>query len=399
MKTFQYRGYTSAGKTTRGLIEALDPKDAREKLKQQGILTQKLEDAALGRKRKGALDLATRALLYRELGVLLNAGLPMDQSFQLLIDTPELEPYSVRLAAARDRLTEGQTLAEALQATGKQVTAFETSVIEVGERSGSLGSTLHRLADFLEQDLAIRDRITTAMAYPIFVLGMALLVAIIMLGVMLPRFRTLLLELKVDLPWLTEAVLAVGWFAVHFGWIILLVLGIGGWFLFRRMAEDTSLKIKRDRLMHKLPLLGPAFESLVNLRFSRTLALLLEGGVPVTESLKLASEASGSPWIAAEMEPEIERVKEGGSIAESIARIPMLQSSLPGWIRAGEASGDLVNLLGNAAQRYERNWDKTVTRSLNLIEPILIMCVGTFVLIIALAILLPVLSMNQALRT
>ena len=280
------------------------------------------------------------------------------------------------------------------------MTPFETSILSVGERSGSSATVLDRLADFLEQEQNIRERIRTAMMYPLVVLGLAIVVAGVMLGVMLPNFRELLNEIgHKELPGLTRAVLAVGGFLTRWGWLLFLGLGLSIWTLFRRIRSNEAWKVAANRCLFRLPVIGQAMMSLVNLRFARSLALLTRGGVPITEGLNLAAEATGSPWIVQEMTREVVAVREGGTVGDAVSRIPPLAGSLPGWIRAGEASGDMVNLLENASERFERNWEKTVTRSLNLLEPVMILLVGVFVLIMALAILLPILSLNSSMQS
>lgn len=398
MATFQYKGIHSAsGRSTKGLVEALDIKDAREKLKRDGVLTQKISQSGGGKTRRGNLfDLATRSHLYRELGAMLHAGLPLDQAMNLLIETPELGDNANVLAMARDKLKEGRPLADALSESSSKVTRFEHSVIEVGERAGTLDSALDKLAEFLEREQTIRDRVKAAMVYPSVVFGFAILVAVAVLGIMLPNFQKLLDKMNVELPFITRAVIAFGDVMRWAGPILLVLLGLAAFWLWKRLESSPSFRAKLNRQLFRVPLVGGAMEALVNLRFSRTLGLLLRGGVPVTEGLSLAGRASGSPWVAELADHESTEVAGGSNLADALARIPPLSGSLPGWVRAGEASGDLPRLLDCAAERYERTWDRKVSRILDLLQPILILIVGGFVLLVALAILLPVLSLNKS---
>lgn len=400
MATFEYKGILSdTGRATKGLVEALDVKDAREQLLKKGILTQKIgPSGARGSwlKARKVFDLPTRSLMYRELGSLLKAGLPLDQAMDLLIETPELGDNATLLAGLRDKLNEGTSLAAGLQATNKKVTAFEIAVIQVGERAGTLDVVLDRLSGFLEQEQIIRERIQTALTYPAFVLILALFVAVAVLGIMLPNFQGLLEKMNVELPLLTKVVLALGEFMSRFGLILAIVIGGGIYWFVRSFRRNLGFRISADRRLFQIPIVGKAYESLINFRFSRTFALLLQGGVPVTESLVLSARASGSAWTEEEVTREAETVAGGDALADALGRVPPLAGGLPGWVRAGEASGDLPHLLESAAERYERAWERQVSRTLNLIEPILILVVGVFVLLVALAILLPILSLNQS---
>lgn len=399
MATFQYKGIeTASGRSIKGLVEALDVKDAREKLKRDGVLTQKISASGAGRKtgRGRLFDLPTRSHLYRELGAMLHAGLPLEQAMSLLVETPELGANANLLARARDQLKEGRSLADAFAETSPRVTRFEHSVIEVGERAGTLDGALDKLADFLEREQAIRERVRAAMVYPAVVFGFAILVAIAVLGIMLPNFERLLGKMNVELPWITRAVLSFGEIMRIAGPILLIGGALLGLWFWRNWKTSGTKRASVNRKLFKLPLIGGALEALANLRFARTLGLLLRGGVSVTEGVSLAGKASGSPWVAELAEQESVAVAGGSNLADAIARIPPLAGSLPGWVRAGEASGDLPRLLDCAAERYERTWDRKVSKILDLLQPTLILFVGGFVLLVALAILLPVLSLNQS---
>ncbi|NQT92115.1 MAG: type II secretion system F family protein [Lentisphaerae bacterium] len=142
-------------------------------------------------------------------------------------------------------------------------------------------------------------------------------------------------------------------------------------------------------------MIGGGYGILVGLRFSRTLSILLQGGVSAVEALALAGEATGSCWMSEIAASEAESVRHGSSLSEAVARIPPLADTLPGWIQVGEASGNLARLLESAGERYQVRWDRYISRSLSFLEPVLILAIGSFVLLITLAVLLPVLSLTQ----
>jgi type II secretory pathway component PulF len=148
--------------------------------------------------------------------------------------------------------------------------------------------------------------------------------------------------------------------------------------------------------LFRTPLVQRGYSALVNLRFARTLSLLLGGGVSLVDGVILAGRATGSAWVARLAESGAEALRHGKNLAEAVRAIEPLSASLPGWIQAGEASGKLENLLENAGDRYQQQWDRLISRGLSVLEPLLILAVGLFVLLIALSILLPVMSLNQA---
>lgn len=402
MKTFVYKGLTEAGRTSRGLVEALDLKEAREKLSRQGVFAESVRVAGEKTRRpwsrrREPFGLDARAMIYRELGSLVRAGLPLVHSLDLLVRSPELGENQAVLAGIRDRIREGESLASALEASGSRVTPFEKAVVAVGERAGTLDEVLERVASFLEEQQAMRDRIGTALLYPAMVVVLALGIGMAVLGLMVPRVGAILTESGAALPWLTRALLGAGRF---FSAILLPLVGVLalGLVLFRRkVARDPQWREWLDRQWFRLPLGRRLYTALVNLRFARTLSLLLEGGVPLVEGMDLAGRATGSPWVSTLLHDEADAVRQGQSLAASLRAVPPLSMALPGWVEAGEASGDLSGMLESAAHRYQLQWDRLVNRFLALLEPALVIVIGVFVLLVALAILMPLLAMNQQL--
>lgn len=399
MKTFAYRGFNEAGRHTKGLVEAIDVKEARERLAAQGIMPEKLLPAGTkpGGLRRRGFGLGDRALIYRELAALLHAGIPLDQALELLLETPELGRCAEVLAKVRDAVRDGDALAAALSESSRRITLFETALLETGERTGALDAALVRLADFLEEEDSIRERIRTAMIYPAFIILLALVVSVLLLGVMMPNFEKLLGEMQLDLPPITRVMLGLGGFLARFGWVVLAGLGLLAWMAWRGFTGSALWQARWARAQFGLPVWGKVTTALVNLRFSRTLALLLQGGVPLEEGLPLAGRSTGNTWVETGIETEAEKLRQGSSLADAVRRVPALSGALPGWIRAGEASGDLPELLESAARRFQRDWEKRMTRALSLLEPIVILVVGLFVLLVAMAVLQPILSMNEIL--
>ena len=404
MRTYSYRGYTDRGESCKGLIEAFQEKEAGEKLAERHIFPISLQEVGETRKRSffrsgktGAATQDARALLYRELAVLLRAGLPLSQALELLIDTPELGVWHGLLASIRDAIRQGSSLAAAQEQAGFTDQPLEHALIEMGERAGALGEVLILLADYLDERGRLRDRIQTALIYPALVLGMSVVIMIFMFGFMMPRFAQLFAEARLTLPLFTRAVLAGGRMA---GFLLsaFLVLSVAFAFLWRRyFRKQPDYVIRVERLLFALPGVGMCYTAVVNMRFSRTLALLLRGGVGLIEGLLYAGRSSNSRWVERLMEREAESVRRGSTLAAAIRRVPPLSGSLPGWIQAGEAGGDISLMLEEAARRYQLQWDRMISRFLAMLEPLLILVIGIAVLVIALAVLMPVMSLNDAL--
>ena len=400
MKTYAYKGYDSSGKGCHGLVQATGLKDVREQLSGRQIFPSEISEAAqkgrggfFGRRRHSEEE---RNILFRELEVLLGAGLPLEKALDLLIETPELASCRNQLAGMRDQLREGTPLAEAMAEAGL-VQDHEKALIEAGEQSGSLDHVLERMAGFQEEQQVVRERLQTAMIYPAFILVMSILIMVLMLGVMMPRFAEMFAEARVELPLLTRLMLRFGKAAGYVTVLLPVLLLVGGYGLRRQMKQDSALNIRVNRSLFRMPLFGRIYLALVNMRFARTLALLLRGGIGLVESLVYAGRAAGSAWVESDVLQEADAVRHGSSLADAVRRIQPLSGALPGWIQAGEASGDLAGMLEQAARRYQMQWERMIARFLALLEPILILLIGGFVLLIALAVLMPVMSLNSAL--
>lgn len=399
MKTFAYRGFDQSGRGARGLIEALDLKEAREKLSARGVLAERV-DPASGGSGSGArvrpFDLDVRAVFYRELAALVRAGLPVVPALDILIQAPDQQAQSGLLAGVRDRVREGATLSQALAESSPLITPFERAVLTSGVRAGNLEVVLDQLGGYLDDQVRLREGVQSAMLYPLLVIALALLIGIGMLGFVLPSLTRMFAEGNIPIPALTRGLLWVGRHTFTVGVPLLLAL-LGGLLLLRqRLHRDRAFGIRFEQGLDRIPWVRKGLRLLAGLRFARTLALLVRGGVPLVDALDLAGEATGSRWISAEMRRGAEEARHGRPVAQIIRTVPPLSDSLPGWFQAGEASGDLAGLLEQAARRLQMQWESYLNRMLKLVEPLLILVVGVLVLLIALAILLPILSLNQA---
>lgn len=399
MSTFRYQGYDTAGRRRQGFLDALDRKDAREKLAAQGVLAESVEtvagEAAIRRHGRTSFGVAARATFYRELGALLKAGIPLAAALDLLLETPEQVRLAARIALLRDRIREGQPLARGLAEASPQVTLFERAAVEAGERSGHLDAVLDQLADYLEGQGRLRESLTSALLYPALVVVLAFLVAVGLLGFVLPMLTDLFKESGATLPVLTRTLLAASrglpiWLPVG-----VLVTALAVLVLRRNWRARPATRVRWLRRLDRLPLYRQGARTLACLRFARTLVLLLRGGVSAVDALDLAGQSTGNTWVAEEVRQQADAVRHGCSLSQAIRSVPPLEA-LSGWIKAGEASGDLTALLDKAADRLQQRWQTFLARTTSLLEPVLILLVGAFVLLIALAILLPVLSLNQS---
>ena len=228
MRTYEYRGYDLNGVFVKGFTEALSVKEAREKLLNSGVLAEKIMPV----KYAGKMPVHARALLYREVGTMLAAGMTLMKCFELLLNIPEIKKYGAVIAALRDKIREGQAFYLALATSIDDVSAYEKSVIEAGEKSGVLDKVLCDTAEFFEEQERFKDKVRSAMIYPLIVVTAGICVALLMLGVLLPKTESILQQTSgVEVPLITSLFIKTGNFLKEWG-ILLLAIGISAVVLF-----------------------------------------------------------------------------------------------------------------------------------------------------------------------
>jgi general secretion pathway protein F len=393
MKTYEYKGFDGDGRARKGLVEALSVKNARELLAAEGILAERV--AVTGR--RVAFRIGMRATVYRELGSLLEAGLPVVRALDTLIQSPELSRSCPLLAGVRDRVKEGAGLADALAGASGSVSAFETAILRAAERTATVPAMLEHLADFLEEQERLAHRLHTALIYPSIVVGTGICVAVLMLGLLVPRARDIMEGSRASLPGVTMFMIGLGRWLFRWGLVVAVALVLGVLAVRAKLRLDPGFREAWCRWAYRVPVWGRGRELLANLRFSGTLSILLRGGVPVVEAVALAGQSTGDSWVARRAAEEAENIRHGTRLSDAVRAIRPLASSLPGWIETGEAGGDLDRLLQRASQRYSDQWNRYVGRCLGILEPALILLIGGFVLLVTLAILLPILRLSKGL--
>ncbi len=219
-----------------------------------------------------------------------------------------------------------------------------------------------------------------------------------LLGFAVPRIGRLLADqASGGLPFLTGLMINLGAVCARWGLPFLGLLALVAFGIWRNLRNAPEKIRAWDRRLFTLPVVGHGYQLLVSLRFGRTLALLLRGGVPLVEALPMAGEATGSPWIRACLEQEVESVRHGLSLADMLQRIDPFGATLAGWAQVGETSGALADMLEHAGCRLQRQWERYLARRMSLVEPILILMIGIFVLLVVLAVLLPIFTLNRQL--
>jgi general secretion pathway protein F len=266
----------------------------------------------------------------------------------------------------------------------------------VAERTASLDSVLQQLADFIDEHQRMKDRIQQALIYPALVLGLGVCVAVVMLGFLLPRTQKMMSGVDVEMPLLTQMMVAIGDSLWPWGFVFGL-LAVGLMFVYlRRVQGRRELRVKYDKKLFGLPFFGTGYCLIVSIRFARTLAILVSSGVPVVEGVVLAGKSTGSAWVEQKSAEQSDVLRHGEPLSVVVRGIPPLSEMLPGWIEVGEVGGSLESMLNRAAERCQARFDRVLSRMLVMLEPALLLFIGGFVLLIVLAVMLPMFSLSSA---
>jgi general secretion pathway protein F len=406
MPVFAFKGVNAAGKATNGLLDAETSRVARARLRRDGVfLTELVErtgvatvEAASGRRftlptfqRIPPLDLA---LITRQAATLLQSGIPLVESLTALAEQTENMRLRSVLGQTRDRVNEGANFADALAQTGAFSDLY-VSMVRAGEAGGALDAVLERLADFLESQVRLRNKVSSILIYPSVMFGFAMLVVGVLVTVVLPQITELLTSLDQELPFYTVAIIEASGIVRNWWWAI--GLAIGAAILSLRMFISTSRgRDAWDAMLLRLPVVGRTVRIIAIARFSRTLCTLLAGGLPITRALDTAKDVADNTVLGRAIDAARESITEGASVAAPLRASGEFPPMVTHMIDAGERSGQLEAMLAKIADTYEEQVETTVTRLTALLEPLLILLMVGIVVVIILATLVPLLQVTSS---
>ena len=417
MPLFEYKGYSSKGKQVTGVVEADGPADLRGKLLKDGVyLTSFAETggsktkAARKGDKKGDGSLLSKeidlkgmfervkpgeiAVLTRQFGTLLRAGIPMTEALTALVAQQEKPKLKAVMTSVREKVREGSSLADALAEHRKIFTDLYINMVRVGEASGTLDIVLERLADFLESNVRLRSKVTSAMIYPILMAGVGLLIVALMMLLVVPRMVELFEDMGGELPLLTRILIFLSDMATN-TWFIGLPLTILAIWWFKRYINTEKGRWWWDGVRLRAPLFGPVVRLVSVARFARTLATLLNSGVPVLSSLDIVKTIVNNVVMAKAIDDSKVAVREGESLATPLQKSGLFPPMMTHMIAIGEKTGQLEGMLKNVADAYDSEVDSRVTMLTAVMEPVMIVGMGIMVSFLVFAILMPMLKMNE----
>jgi general secretion pathway protein F len=402
MPAFEYTALNVKGRREKGVLEGDTARQVRQLLRDQGLTPLDVEEiarrretsAALSGVRFGRINATDLALLTRHLATLLRAGAPLEEALANVARQSRRNRIKSVVLAVRSRVMEGHSLAAGLADFPGVFPEIYRATVDAGEESGHLERVLDRLADYTEARQVMRQKVGTALFYPVLLTVMAVLVLAGLLGYVVPQVVQVFENLGQELPLLTRGLIRLSELVRDYGlWAgagILLALG-----MLRQLLKREALRYKAHRLVLSLPVIGGLVRGLNSARFARTLSILSASGVPILQALSISSRVVPNLPMRRAVETVASRVREGSLIHRALEQTGYFPPMTVYLIANGEASGQLQEMLERAAVQQERETDMTIATALALFEPLLIMAMGGVVLIIVMAILLPIFELNQ----
>ncbi len=414
MAAFRYAVVDPSGKEQSGVLEADSARAARQLLRGRGLVPLSVEPV-VSDEQKSALTLhvgrklsqTELAVITRQLASLMGAQLPVSDALTVMVEQSEKQSVRELMAAIRTDVLGGTSLSKALARHPRQFPDIYRALIAAGEESGKLGSVLQSLADYIEERSRLQQKITLAFVYPAIVTLVAILVVIGLLTYVVPQIVAVFANTKQALPLLTRVLIAVSDFVRSYGWIVVVAGGVAA-YLVRRSLQVEAVRMRWHQRILTLPILGVLSRTLNTARFASTLSILVGSGVPMLRSLQAAAETVTNLAMRGRVMDAVGRVREGFSLAKALraggdeearaGKVKLFPPVLIHLIASGEATGKLPEMLSRAADIHSREAERRAMFFTSLLEPILILAMGVIVMLIVLAVLMPIIEINQLAR-
>lgn len=405
MPIFEYKGITRDGKNTKGIVDSENLRAARLKLKKDGIFVISIEDKKKTANKKksamkirsGSVPVKDLSLMTRQLATLIKANIPLVDALTAVSEQVENPVLSEAIADCKNMVNEGQSLHKALSKYPEIFNNIFVSMAEAGEMSGTLDVILLRLAEFTEAQAELRQKLSSAMTYPIIMLVVITLVIFGLFTSVIPQILVLFESFPdISLPWYTQVVadisqLFVAYWYFFAGFIIISIL------LFMNWKSSTEGRKTWDALSLKVPLLGDIVKMVAISRFTRTLATLLAGGVPMLNAMDIVRNVVDNNQIALAIDEARGNISEGESIAGPLKKSGLFPPLVVHMVNIGEKTGDLENMLTLVADAYDFQVKAKVESITSLLNPIMTLLIGGVVFVIVISIIVPMFELTSKL--
>jgi general secretion pathway protein F len=403
MPIYNYKGLDRAGKEVKGTLNIDSIVSAKAKLRQTGIMLVDIkEQRAQGT--SGAPSVVSRfkarvsvedlALMTRQFATLIRAKIPVAEALSALVDQVDNDTLRVVMSEVRQKVTEGAALADALAQHPKVFTSVYINMVSAGEASGTLEIVLIRLADFTEAQMKLRNKIKSAMTYPVIMGVFGVIMMIIIFTVVIPKIAKIFVSMKKELPLQTKITIWISDFLLEY-WYLVIVVVVTSYFALVRYLNTAKGTSQWHALQLKLPIVGMLTKMINVSRFCSTLATLLNSGVPILMALQIVKNLIPNVHMKDAIEKARISVSEGASIVTPLVNSGHFPAMVTHMIRLGEKSGELEPMLKIVSENYEEQVESKIGGLTSILEPIMMICLGLAVGFIVFAVVVPMMSLNS----
>jgi general secretion pathway protein F len=405
MGAFEYTALDAQGRERKGLIEGDTPKHVRQLLREKQLLPMEIQEAAqneLKRSRarglfKRGLSTLDLALMTRQLATLLRSGLPLEESLQAVAEQTEKPRVQRIVLGVRGKVVEGHPLADGLRDFPQAFPEIYRATVAAGEQSGKLDHVLERLSDYTESRQVMGQQVSNAMVYPIVLMVLSFAIVSFLLAYVVPQVVAVFESGRQELPLATRILIGASDFIRNYWYYAAALAAIVTW-AFLRWLRAPEARLRFDRFLLRLPLVGKLIRGLNTARFARTFSILTASAVPVLEALRISADVVNNLPMKHAVTDAALRVREGAPIGRSLAARKLFPPMMIHLISSGESSGELEKMLERAATNQEREMDGLLSTLTNLLGPFMVVFMGAVVMFIVIALLLPIFQLNDLVK-
>ncbi len=392
--TYQWEGKDKSGKAVRGDIRASGENVIKATLRRQGVMVTKIKKQKMGG--GGRVSEKDITLFSRQLATMMKAGVPLLQAFDIVGKGATNPAVGKLLMAVKMEVETGSPLAAAFRKYPQYFDPLFCNLVAAGEQAGILEMMLDRLATYKEKTLAIKSKIKTALFYPVAIIAVAFVIVALIMIFVIPAFKTVFANFGADLPMPTLVVMAISEFFVAY-WYLIFGIAFGGVYGFLKLwKKSLAVQIFMDRLALKVPVFGDLIRKATVARWTRTCSTMFAAGVPLVEALDSVGGASGN-WVYANATKQIQsEVSTGTALTVAMDNTKVFPNMVLQMVSIGEETGALDSMLGRVADFYEAEVDDAVDALASLMEPMIMVVLGSLIGGIVIAIYLPIFKMGQA---
>ncbi|MDR3492531.1 MAG: type II secretion system inner membrane protein GspF [Gammaproteobacteria bacterium] len=407
MPVYHYVALNHKGAKEKGIIEAESVKQCRQLIRNKGLLPLETYSARQTKRKNGEAKFTGKsasnytvsnkelALISRQLATLFAAGMPVEEVLTAVAEQTEKPRTKSLMSSVRSRVTEGHALANALRDFPRAFSNLFCSTVAAGEKSGHLDRVLDRLADYTEQQFYMRQKIKNALIYPSIMIFVSIGIVGFLLEFVVPKMVAVYSDTGQALPLMTSILIAISNGIKSYGLIAVGLVAVGLFFFRRHLKNDLHFRERIQHMALRIPIIGNATKVINTARFSRTFAILSSAGVSILEAMNISAQLITNIPIRKAVETATNRIREGANIHLALKQTNYFPPMSLHLIASGEASGQLENMLERAANNQDNEIKQLIETSLTLFEPAIILIMGTVVLFIVLAILLPIFQLDQ----